>query len=819
MGTYTGSGQPDEPITILLLIARCDETLLMLSRGVRGPSAFLDVQRSIACALRRGGVLRTFCAHLLPVHALPHRRRSEPQWPALKQVTLINTARDAAYAIKALLELPEDRHVAWSVQSPQRSQSPALPRTISAYAGDDADFGNGPYLLMNAPSDEVNSRKAWQLFRRYFEDEQAKKIWYSCSSVWPVLSQLGTRPAGFSGDLKTMTTLAAKESEDITLQGLANTYLSKSELHKCVRIFKVNKLQESESFSRPWENISEAVPASVDNIWAASACMDASLVFSLFETLRTVLRDTHVLNRHRFSEDDGGFDDSLHLYTEFFVPLVTHLNDIQQRIDPPNRDTLINVEKAEKDEWTRYERSFLEWATKFSPGAKHMNLSSPQQLRQLLFAPCRNKNVRTEELPPRKEFKKHSDQPCQENTSLETHEKSASTFIIQGYGAKPVDYTKGGWPATSTTALRKAAKWPRAEPKGLEHNDEAFCKAIRDLLQVKTIRADWSVKSSEIDKLMHSGTGTWMSYEIHRTPKYLKFDNGQQARRDLTKMTLRSKPGNRLLVGQFLHLELELLYLFSGCESLRLRLGRDVDVHEVLAVSLFDDVWEAFNRGLCVYQSDQSLSRGQRTIASEFPERCLQARKLDVCMIRGGNRTVVQKWLGINSKEVGKLTDRWHELHPGVQEWQERLTAFVKLDGYVESILGRRMEVQTKKARARSIVEKGDVLSTVINGSVGDVLMDAVVAIGEDETLRALKWHVVFVDDNMIVLEGPENAVEAARYILENDLGLLKTVHPDIQFPLRKIELRSVIELRKALRQEGREEEEVSQFQVCRKRR
>lgn len=774
----------------------------MLSRCIKGPSAFLDGQRSVVCTLRKGGTFRAFCANPTPIHALPHREGSQPQQPSLKQVTLINTARDAAYAIKALLELPEDRHVAWSVQSSPHGKSLTLPCTVSAYGGEDADFGNGPYLLIHAPSDEVNSRKAWELFKRYFEDEQAKKIWYSCSSVWPVLSQSGTRPAGFSGDLKSMATLAVKESKDATLQGLANTYLNKSAMHKCAHVFEVNEIRERESFCRPWKVTSETLPVSVDNIWAAAACRDASLVFALFETLQIVLRDTHILNRHPFSDDGGGFNNLLQLYNEFFVPLITHLNEVQQRISFPNKEALEDVSKAKRDEWKMYERDFLEWAIKFSPGAKHMSLSSPQQLRQLLFAPCKNKNVRTDELPPQQEFKMHSGQLRQESVSVDNQE-TTSTFTIHGYGAKPVDYTKSGWPATSTTALRKAAEWPRKETKGFERNNEAFCKAIGNLLKSKTIRAEWSVRSSEIDKLIPTSTDSWISYEICRTPMYLRQDNEQQARGDLTRMTLRSRPGNRLLVGRFPNLELELLHLFSGCESLRLRLGRDVDVHEVLAVSLFDDVWEAFNKGLCVYHSDQSLSGNERTIAGKFPEHYWQSRKLDTCMIRGGSHPMVKKWLGINPKDMRKLTDRWCELHPGVQEWQERLISFAKLDGCVESILGRRMEVRKRKVRGQNKIEKWDVLDAVIRGSVGDVFMDAVVAIGEDDTLRALEWHVVFVDGDMIVLEGPEYAVETVKCILENDLDLLKTVHSDIQFPVRKMKLRSVTELQQTFKKRG----------------
>lgn len=765
----------------------------MLLKYVNRPTAFPSLYRSIAIEPRRGAFFRTFC--VVPDSSTPQQKESRPNQPSLKEVTFIKTARDAAYAIKALLELPKDRHVAWSVQSPPNSQSVKLPCTISAYGGNDINFGSGPHLLIHAPNNEASSRKVWELFKTYFEDAQARKIWHSCSSVWPVLSQSGACPAGFSGDLKTMASLTAKDLKDNTLHGLASTYLSQAELHKCTRIFKNNEIRDSEGLMYPWQNVSKDARIPVDHIWVAAACADASLVFSLFQKLQKVLQGIRILNRHSFSQERGGFNDMLQLYDEFFVPLVRQLSNMQQQAVSLNMEALVAIGKAKKNEWERHREAFLNWATTFSPDSKQMSLDSPDQLRQLLFAPCKNKSDRTEELPAWRNYEISKGLRTKAKDNARNQRKTDAFFTLRGYGATPVDYTRNGWPSTSTTALRKAAQWPRKEAKGFERNSETFCKAVGDLLKAKAIRAEWSLKGAELAKLVDSNVDMRMPYEVSRAPGFLRLEDGQQVIGDFANMALRARQGNVLLVGQFLHLELEILHLLSGCESLRLRLERDVDVHEVLAVSLFDDVWEAFTRGLCIYKSDQNPSSSGETIKDKFPEQCERARKLDTCMIRGGNPMILGKSLKLSSKDAQKLANRWRELHPGVQEWQTKTTAMARSDGFVESILGRRMEVRKKRVRGRTKIDEWDVLSKVMNGSAGDVVMDTVMAAGEQETLRALGWQVVFVDGRTIVLEGPEYAVETVRCILENDLGLLKIIHSDVEFPVRKMELRSVTEL------------------------
>lgn len=728
------------------------------------------------------GVVRAFCSQ----HPEKTQNVDLRIGNSLKDVTIIERVTDAVPVVKKLMELGPERNVAWSPQIFRiHGQPNSIPSfTMSAYAGKDVDFGNGPHLFIRS-HDGVETGKIWNLLKSYFEDEDCAKVWFNYPSMRKIFGHQGIVPCGFDADVALMSTLTTEAVKQETLDGLAKVFLKPTDVSTYEALLKANSTLPKSAVKRPWETSRKATDVAVqDSVWIGRGCADAALIYSLFERLREILKSCEVQGANSTLDFQGEFGNLHEVYNYFFAPLTMQLYDIQVHGMSVNRHVLDVEESRNQDEMGVREARFLQWASEFSPGAAYMNIESSKQLRQLLFAPCENIYVKTKSLLAEDSFIRSDKKGKKEQAELDKLKDEAGKeklkdagkekFVLRGRGAETKVHTATGWPSVSLVALRKAAGYPRAKERSFGQRDSSFCLAVDDLLAARSLKNSpvKGTKQTRSEQLIESDGRLRFRYRVDSKTGQLACFLGDNASLDVVKRALSAAPGNMLLVGKYIDMELSMLGHLSGCDALRTRLEQGSSKHEVAAIGLFDNVKQAVHEGKCAAEGVTEMrnnSRGPATIANAFPKEYLQSVVLDSAIARGKGGSAVSHELGIGTKAANDLVRRWFVAHPGVQEWRNRCLKFAKTEGFLETLLGRR--TVTKNVNAKHLLQQGRASAAAVgyavSGSCGEAMMGAVVNLGNDETLAALGWKVVFVDGATVAMEGPEHAADVAKPVVE----------------------------------------------------
>lgn len=711
------------------------------------------------------GVVRAFGAH--------HERTQNADLRTgntLKDVTIIEGVNDAVPVVKKLMELGPERNVAWSTQIMRNPQTGIIPSlTMSAYAGKDVDFGNGPHLFIRS-QDEAEGGKIWKLLKSYFEDELCTKVWFNYPSMRKVFVRQGIGPCGFGADVVSMASLTTEPVKHATLDGLAEVFLKPTDLCKDISIPAKSALK------RPCESTIETAGAVADAVWIGRACADAALIYSLFERLREMLKSSEIQGANSTLDFQSEFGNLYEVYNNFFAPLVVQLYEMQTHGMSVNKHVLDGEENRNQDEMRAREARFLQWACEFSPDAAFMDTGSSRQLRQLLFAPCDNIYVKTKCMAKEDSFVRSDKKGQTDQAGLAKRKKGAGKekFVLQGRGAEAKVYTAAGWPSGSAAALRKAAGYPRAKNRSYGQQDQSFCLAVDDLLAARSLKDNPGKGTNETmtEQLIESDGRVHLGYKMDSKTGEIACFHGDSESLDVVRRALCATPGNTLLVGKYVDMELSMLGHLSGCDALRTRLEHGPRKYEVAAMGLFDHVKEAVHEGKCVVAGATEMRHYRRdlpTIADAFPLEYLQSVLLDSAIATGKSEKAISDIPGVEFGSACVLIRRWYVAHPGVQEWRNRCVNFAKREGFLETLSGRRKVAKNVNARHGQHRSRAcaAAIAYAVSGSCGEAVMGAVVNLGNDETLTALGWRVVFVDGVTVVMEGPEHAADVAKPIVE----------------------------------------------------
>lgn len=759
----------------------------------------------------------------------------------LKDVTVVDRAEHAAHVVKKLFDLDGGRPVAWGVQKAHSMM------TLSAYAGSDVDFGQGPYLLIRGEND-VEGARSLKILREYFMDDACGKIWYSSPSASLALSRAQILLRGSVGDLETMATLADKDENFGSLEMLAKTYLKRTGLTPCNAVLRANKVLVSSK--RPWQKRRIAFGEHMGKTWGSRACGDAHIVFKAFETLRSTLGLLTVDGDNSPYDFLSEFTDLGSVYNHYFTPLVQQICEMHVSGATLDRHFEDSVRASLERDVSSLEARFLEWAASSSSGAGTMNLRSPEQLRQLLFAPCQNAHVKTRVLPREKTFgevgtRKDTRFGQQRNTEKKKRPRS---FKIVGRGAKPVSHTSSGWPSTSTKALRKLAGYPRAADPVFGQEDKGLCYAVDDLLFARYLRTAETAFVKSISDLVGDDGRAHLSFSFNSETGRLQNDlvtrNGLDDDGRSTMLTngVQAAPRMTLISAEYRDLDMWMLAQVSKCRRLGDRLQSTACSSELGAYELFEDVRDAVDDGRChfrkkearrAYHSDtpqdpyrSSHARpelvtpyaelGRDSVSAVYPDLCRHAKCMDAAMAQGGSVEKISRSIQRETPEIQLLRGRWYDANPGVWSWREKTLGYAKAKGYVETMLGRRKA--TKRLANRMLKEQAEAaaLRYIVSGSAGEVVMGALVTLGRNETLRALGWRVLFLDGDTIVLEGPEYSISEALPLvwmnMRDPMGFELGLFPDVD-----VESGTSVAAIKAARESSRVSE--SSMEVCTARR
>ena len=198
-------------------------------------------------------------------------------------------------------------------------------------------------------------------------------------------------------------------------------------------------------------------------------------------------------------------------------------------------------------------------------------------------------------------------------------------------------------------------------------------------------------------------------------------------------------PGRVIASADYSQIELRIMAHLSGDESLLHAFREGLDVHRATAS-------EVFNVAV-----DQVSSEQRR-----------YAKVINFGLIYGMSSFGLSKSLGIETKAAAAYIDRYFQRYPGVKRYMDDTRALAKAQGYVETVLGRRLylpEINSPNGPRRSGAERA-AINAPMQGTAADLIKLAMVQV--QEVLDAQKPEVLMVLQvhDELVFELPEGEVD-----------------------------------------------------------
>jgi len=205
-------------------------------------------------------------------------------------------------------------------------------------------------------------------------------------------------------------------------------------------------------------------------------------------------------------------------------------------------------------------------------------------------------------------------------------------------------------------------------------------------------------------------------------------------------------PDQVLLVADYSQIELRVLAHLSGDDGLRDAFEAGTDIHAATAATVF---------GLPLDQVDPELRR--------------RAKMVNYGLAYGMNAWGLAQRLDIPPDEAEEILSGYFEGFPKIRDYLRAQVDRARMDGFTETILGRRRYIPELTSGNRRLQALGErqALNAPIQGSASDVFKVAMIRV--DEALRdrpELDCHMLLTVHDELVFEVPEDQVEQAAAVV-----------------------------------------------------
>ncbi|MEA2116858.1 DNA polymerase I [Halovibrio sp. HP20-50] len=200
-----------------------------------------------------------------------------------------------------------------------------------------------------------------------------------------------------------------------------------------------------------------------------------------------------------------------------------------------------------------------------------------------------------------------------------------------------------------------------------------------------------------------------------------------------------ARPGYRIVAADYSQIELRIMAHLSEDKGLLEAFAEGRDIHTATAA-------EVFGTSLEKVSGDQRRS----------------AKAINFGLIYGMSAWGLSRQLHIERNQAQTYIDRYFDRYPGVARYMERIRSQAAEDGFVETVLGRRLylpEIQSQNRNRRQGAER-TAINAPMQGTAADIIkqamidVDAWLAEGEFDALMVMQVH------DELVFEVAEKQVE-----------------------------------------------------------
>ena len=275
-------------------------------------------------------------------------------------------------------------------------------------------------------------------------------------------------------------------------------------------------------------------------------------------------------------------------------------------------------------------------------------------------------------------------------------------FSEEGLGLEPKKKTPKGAPSTNEEAL-KLLDHPLVDLilsyRTLTKLNSTYLEALPKQIEAQTGR----LHSSYHQAVTATGRLSSSNPNLQNIP--IRTSEGARIRSAFI-----AEPGNVIIAADYSQIELRIMAHMSQDANLLEAFANNVDVHSATAAEIFD---------LPIDQVDKEHRR--------------RAKAINFGLIYGMSAFGLAKQIDVSRTEAKRYIDTYFEKYPGVLEYMEQTKESAKIQGYVETVMGRRLYLPGLNNRNKMLQQHA--LRTAINapmqGSSADIIKQAMLDIDQ----------------------------------------------------------------------------------------
>ncbi|MBV1950616.1 MAG: DNA polymerase I [Cycloclasticus sp.] len=211
-----------------------------------------------------------------------------------------------------------------------------------------------------------------------------------------------------------------------------------------------------------------------------------------------------------------------------------------------------------------------------------------------------------------------------------------------------------------------------------------------------------------------------------------------------------AEPGYTVLAADYSQIELRIMAHLSQDTGLLKAFQDGLDVHKATAAEVF---------GVSLEQVEDHQRRS--------------AKAINFGLIYGMSAFGLAKQLGIERGAAQGYINLYFERYPGVKQYMDETRELAREQGYIETLLGRRLylpDINAKNGQLRQYAER-TAINAPMQGTAADIIKLAMIAVDQWMTLENPPVRMVMQVHDELVFEVKDDYLEQARSIISQKMS------------------------------------------------
>ena len=331
--------------------------------------------------------------------------------------------------------------------------------------------------------------------------------------------------------------------------------------------------------------------------------------------------------------------------------------------------------------------------------------------------------------------------------------KQLQEILFDRLGLTPLRKTPGGQPSTAEDVL---------EELSAEHELPRLVLQYRGLAKLKSTYTDKLPELADGASRVHTSyhqavaaTGRLSSSDPNLQNIPIRTAEGRRIRQAFV-----APEGGRLVAADYSQIELRIMAHLSGDEGLQAAFREDLDVHQATAAEVFETPLEDVT-----------------------PEQRRSAKAINFGLIYGMSAFGLARQLSIERGAAQEYVNLYFERYPGVKRYMDETRKQAREDGFVTTVLGRRLhlpEIRSRNNQRRQYAERS-AINAPMQGTAADIIKLAMIRVADWLAKGKVDARLIMQVHDELVFEVAEGDVEP----LIDALGTLMGEAVELSVPLK----------------------------------